>query len=137
MTLHYSNIDLKVLLLSISRRSNISSNRTDLCPETEFLQCSSKILDKGVSFKPHKHNILHRETTKTQEAWVFLSGSVLAKFYDVDDSLYLETKLSAGDCAVVFNAGHSFEVLEDNTIIYEFKTGPYYGVDADKTFIYS
>ena len=135
MTMHYSKKEPDVLLLSISRKEDVSSKRKDLSPESEFLQCSSKLLSKGTSFKPHKHNTLHRETTKTQEAWVFLSGSVMAKFYDVDDSLYLETKLSEGDCAVVFNAGHSFEVLEDNTIIYEFKTGPYYGVEADKTFI--
>ena len=137
MSMYYSKKDPDILLLSISRKEDISSDRKDLSPESEFLQCSSKLLSKGISFKPHKHNTLHRETTKTQEAWVFLSGSVLAKFYDVDDSLYLETKLSAGDCAVVFNAGHSFEVLEDDTIIYEFKTGPYYGVEADKTFISS
>ena len=43
--------------------------------------------------------------------------------------------MGAGDCVVVFKAGHEFTVLEDNTIIYEFKNGPYYGVEADKTFI--
>lgn len=136
MTMHYSRKDPNVLLLSISRKEDISAERKDLSPKSEFLQGSSKLLSKGTSFKPHKHNTLHRETTKTQEAWVFISGLVRAKFYDVDDSLFLETELSAGDCAVVFNAGHSFEVLEDDTIIYEFKTGPYYGVEADKTFLF-
>ena len=53
----------------------------------------------------------------------------------IDDKIILRTEMSAGDCVVVFKAGHSFEVLEDNTIIYEFKNGPYYGVKADKTFI--
>ena len=64
-----------------------------------------------------------------------LSGKVRATFYDLDDSLILSTELSAGDCAIVFKAGHGFEVLEDDTTIYEFKTGPYFGVEADKTFI--
>jgi dTDP-4-dehydrorhamnose 3,5-epimerase-like enzyme len=88
-----------------------------------------------MSFKPHKHKELIRETNRTQEAWVILSGKIRAKFYDLDDSLILETVLMEGDCAIVFRAGHGFEVLEDNTILYEFKTGPYYGVEADKTFI--
>ena len=56
-------------------------------------------------------------------------------FYDLDNSLALEVVLGAGDCAVVYNAGHGFEVLEEDTILYEFKTGPYYGAEADKTHI--
>ena len=53
----------------------------------------------------------------------------------MDNSLIVETVLSAGDCVVVFKAGHAFEVLEDDTILYEFKTGPYYGVEKDKEII--
>ena len=47
----------------------------------------------------------------------------------------MDTELGAGDCVVVFKAGHGFEVLEDNTILYEFKNGPYFGVEIDKTYI--
>ena len=36
---------------------------------------------------------------------------------------------------MVFSAGHGFEVIEDNTILYEVKNGPYYGQIKDKTFI--
>jgi mannose-6-phosphate isomerase-like protein (cupin superfamily) len=133
--IHYSKVDATVPLLTLSRKDNISSERSDLSPESEFLQCSTKLLSKGASFKPHKHNHLVRVTTKTQEAWVFIKGKVLGRFYDIDDSLYLETELGEGDCVVVFNAGHGFEVLEEGTIIYEFKTGPYFGVTPDKTFL--
>lgn len=133
--LYYSKIDENILLFSICRKKNITSNRLDLSPETEFLQCSTKLLESGTFFKPHRHNSIIRNTDKTQEAWVFLSGKVLARFYDIDDSLFLETKFSEGDCVVVYNAGHGFEVLEDDTILYEFKNGPYYGQKKDKTFI--
>ena len=131
----YSKINTSNLLAVIHRQNDISNKRTDLSPPEEFLQSSSKRLSKGTSFKPHKHNKLIRETTITQEAWVFLSGKVKAYFYDIDDTLLHETELCGGDCAIVFRAGHGFEVLEDNTILYEFKTGPYYGVEADKKFI--
>ena len=131
----YSKIDSECLLLVINRREDINGNRTDLSPEKEYLQCATKILSKGTNFKPHRHNKLMRTTDVTQEAWVFLSGRIRAKFYDLDNSLILDTELSAGDCAVVFRAGHGFEVLEDNTVLYEFKTGPYFGVEADKTFM--
>ena len=131
----YSKVDEKCLLLVINKKEDITEKRTDLSPDEEFLQCATKTLTKGMKFKPHKHNPMYRGTDITQEAWVFLSGKVRAKFYDLDDSVILNTELGAGDCAIVFRAGHGFEVLEDDTIIYEFKTGPYFGQEADKTFI--
>jgi len=131
----YSKIEKECLLLTLNRRKDINKSRTDLSPAEEYLQCATKTLTKGMKFKPHRHNKLIRKTDITQEAWIFLSGRVRAKFYDLDDSLILDTELGAGDCVIVFKAGHGFEVLEDDTIIYEFKTGPYFGIEADKTFI--
>ncbi len=131
----FSKIKKDCLLLSIIKSNEVSNERTDLSPENEILQVSTKKLTKGKVFQAHKHNKIKRTTQTTQEAWVFLSGSVRAYFYDLDDTLILDIKLSAGDCVVVFNAGHGFEVLEEDTIIYEFKNGPYYGIEIDKTFI--
>lgn len=131
----YSKVDPSVLLLSITRGKDIHHEREDISPETEPLQVSCKKIKKGANFKPHKHNVLERHTTLTQESWVFIKGRVEASFYDINDEIILVTELEAGDCAVVFRAGHSFKVLEDDTILYEFKNGPYYGVEADKQFI--
>ena len=30
---------------------------------------------------------------------------------------------------------HTYEILEDNTLVYEYKTGPYLGIKKDKEFI--
>lgn len=135
MKRYYSNVKENCLLFAVNKRSEITNNRTDISPDNEFIQCAAKSLSAGDNFPPHRHNQLIRNTDKTQEAWVFLSGKVVAKFYDIDDSLHSEHILEAGDCAVVFNAGHGFEVIEDDTVLYEFKTGPYFGVEADKTHI--
>lgn len=131
----YSKVDKNVALLAINRRNEITEDRKDICMQNEVLQISTKSLTKGMVFNPHKHNIIQRNTDTTQEAWVILEGSVKATFWDVDDKIILETILGAGDCAVVFKAGHGFEVLEDKTILYEIKNGPYYGQLKDKTFI--
>jgi cupin fold WbuC family metalloprotein len=131
----YSKNESDLLLLVINRREEITENRTDLCPDTELLQISTKILKKDTSFKPHKHNIIERKTYNTNETWIILQGSVHAKFWDTDDKIIYETALKSGDCAVVFHAGHGFEVLEEGTILYEIKNGPYYGQVKDKTFI--
>lgn len=123
------------ILLTINRKSEISEDRIDLCDEDKYLQISTKKLSRTTKFKAHKHLPLDRNTDITQEAWIVLEGRIKASFYDIDNSLILETDLFAGDCAVVFRAGHSFEVMVDNTILYEVKNGPYYGQQKDKAFI--
>tara|TARA_B100000035_G_scaffold312495_1_gene324065 strand:- start:1428 stop:1847 length:420 start_codon:yes stop_codon:yes gene_type:complete len=131
----YSKVNKDIPLLAINRRKEISEDRNDICSENELLQISTKLLKKGTTFRPHKHNKLERITDTTHEAWIVLEGSIGATFWDTDDKIVLETVLNAGDCAVVFKAGHGFEVLEDDTILYEVKNGPYYGQLKDKTFI--
>ena len=131
----YSKVDPEKLILSLMRCSNISKYRTDLCPDEEFLQMSGRKLEKGLKVKAHKHLPIDRKTSITQEAWVVLSGSIKGVFYDLDDSVLYKTEIKKGDTAVLFRGGHSLEVLEEDSIIYEFKTGPYYGADADKEFI--
>ena len=131
----YSKTEPENLLAIIQEFQDINKERINLTPAGECIQAACKKLKNNVSFKAHRHNPLKRETTMTQEAWVIIAGSIKAVFYDLDDSIICEKILKAGDCAVVFRAGHSFEVLEDNTLLYEFKNGPYYGVELDKKFI--
>ena len=131
----YSKVDPDILLFTLNKSEDITYDRTDLSPEDQYLQVATKKLSKDTTFRPHRHLKLTRQIDKTQEAWVFLSGKVRASFYDIDDTLFFETELSAGDCAVAYNAGHSFIVLEDKTTLYEFKNGPYLGIEKDKKFI--
>ncbi len=133
----YSRQDEDILLLAINRRSEISEKRVDICPEEQYLQICTKVMPEGLTFKAHKHNRLERNTDYTNEAGIILEGSVSATFWDIDDKKILETTLESGDCAVVFRAGHSFKVLEEGTILYEVKSGPYYGTEKDKTFLES
>ena len=55
--------------------------------------------------------------------------------YDIDDSLLGIHELSSGDMNITLLGGHTFEILEDDTIICEQKNGPYYGQELDKKFI--
>ena len=34
-----------------------------------------------------------------------------------------------------FDGGHTYEILVDDTVVYEYKTGPYMGQAKDKEFI--
>ena len=131
----YSKVDKDKLVLALMRYDEISEYRTDLSPDEEYLQISGRKLEKGLKVKAHKHTPIERKTDITQEAWVVFEGCIKGIFYDLDDSVLYETKIGKGDVIVLFRGGHSLEVLDEDTIFYEFKTGPYLGTDADKEAI--
>ena len=135
MKKYYSNVKEGVLLYVVNKQEDINHKRLDLSPEEECLQVSCKKLKQSDSFRPHKHLPLERNTLTTNEAWVIIRGTIRAKLFDTDNTLYSEQTLKQGDCLICFNAGHSFKVLENDTILYEFKNGPYYGAEKDKEFI--
>tara|TARA_R110002074_G_scaffold364046_1_gene537433 strand:- start:1019 stop:1432 length:414 start_codon:yes stop_codon:yes gene_type:complete len=131
----HSKLDSNLLLAIVNRKNDCDRKRIDLCPQEELLQVSVKNLNPTVEFVPHKHKDLERRTYTTQEAWVIISGKIKAEIWDTNDLLVYETELRSGDCLVALRGGHCFKVLEENTILYEFKNGPYYGVDKDKSDI--
>lgn len=130
----YSKVDPKVLLHLINRLDEIDG-RTDIAPEEEFLQLATLKMSKNQTFKPHKHINLVKETNIAQESWVVIKGSVKCIFYDLDDTIIAEPVLYPGDCSMTFRGGHNYLVMEEDTIVYEYKTGPYLGQEFDKKFI--
>lgn len=130
----YSKLDPSVLLHLINRLDEIEG-RTDVAPAEEFLQLATLKMKKNQTFKPHKHITLVKETNIAQESWVVIKGSVKCIFYDLDDTIIAEPILYPGDCSMTFKGGHNYLILEDDTVVYEYKTGPYLGQELDKTFI--
>lgn len=131
----YSKVKPDLLLHIINRKNNITSTRCDISPNNEFLQVSCFSLDKYKTFKPHYHIPLERVTTITQESWVVIQGKVKAILYDIDNTIIAEKILDIGDCSITFYGGHNYISLEKDTLIYEYKTGPYIGQAKDKEFI--
>ena len=94
-------------------------------------------MEKGKTFLPHKHITKDRHYPEqiAQESWVIIKGSVKCIFYDIDDNIIAEPILKEGDASFTLYGGHTYEILEDNTLVYEYKTGPYEGQKLDKVFI--
>jgi hypothetical protein len=92
-------------------------------------------MKEGQTFKAHKHITLVKETNIAQESWIVIKGSVKCVFYDLDDTIIAEPILYPGDCSMTFRGGHNYLILEDDTIVYEYKTGPYLGQELDKVFL--
>lgn len=132
----YSKLKPDLLLHIINRRSEIQG-RTNIVDDEQFIQCATLRMDKGTTFKPHKHIEKHRthKSQIAQESWVVIKGRVKCIFYDIDDTIISTPILGEGDASFTLYGGHTYEILEEDTIVYEYKTGPYEGQKLDKTFI--
>lgn len=132
----YSKIDKSVLLHQVNKFEEIC-DRTDLCSSDEFIQCATLKMKKGKTFRPHKHIEKKRSYNNkiAQESWVVIQGKVKVFFYDIDDTIIDTCILEKGDASFTFRGGHNYLILEDDTIVYEYKTGPYEGQEHDKVFI--
>ena len=131
----YSKVNPKILLGIIHKFNEIPTGRVDIAPDEEFIQVSSMRLDKK-SFRPHKHIWKSgEEKVIAQESWVCMKGSVKVTMFDFDDEIIDESIIEHGDISVTFQGGHTYDILEDDTIVYEYKTGPYKGQENDKEFI--
>jgi hypothetical protein len=124
-------------LLHIINRFDEISGRNEIVPENNFIQCATLKMPKGKTFPPHKHIIKERHYLEqiAQESWVVIKGSVKCFFYDIDDTIIAIEILNSGDASFTLYGGHTYEILEDDTIVYEYKTGPYEGQSLDKKFI--
>jgi len=131
----YSKVDGR--LLHIVNRVEDFNNRTEVIPEDNFLQCAILKMEKGKTFLPHKHITKDRHYSKqiAQESWVVIKGKVKCKFYDIDDKVIAEPVLYPGDASFTLYGGHTYEILENDTLVYEYKTGPYEGQKLDKIFL--
>ena len=130
----YSKVEPNVLLHLVYRLSEVKG-RTNIAPEDEFLQLASIQMHKGQTFKAHKHISLEKTTNIAQESWLVVKGSVKCIFYDLDDTIIAEPVLYPGDLSMTFRGGHNYLIQEEDTIVYEYKTGPYFGQELDKVFI--
>ena len=132
----YSRIDSDKLLHIIQRFYEIEG-RTDVAPANEFLQLATLRMEKGKTFRPHQHiwKPAPREQVIAQESWVIIKGSVKCHLYDTDGELLKEVVIRQGDCSMTFEGGHTYTILEDDTVVYEYKTGPYTGQANDKVFL--
>ena len=134
MDKYYSTVNGDLIHI-VNRLSEIEG-RTDIAPEKEFLQLATLKMEKGKTFRPHKH--IWKDGEKqciAQESWVVIKGHVKVTMYDLDNTIIATPILGPGDCSMTFQGGHTYEILEEDTIVYEYKTGPYKGQANDKEFI--
>jgi len=85
---------------------------------------------KGHKIAPHIHNLISRQIFYTQELLVIRSGRVKVNLYSSSKEFIGTRILEVGDIILLCGGGHSFEMLEESSMI-EVKQGPYAG-EEDK-----
>ena len=136
----YSKVEPNKLLHIIHKADEFytieEGHRRDVVGADEFIQLSALNMNDGHTFKPHKHIWKSgEEKCIAQESWVVIKGSVKVSMYDLNDELLDEPIINEGDCSVTLYGGHTYTALTDDTLVYEYKTGPYKGVELDKVMI--
>jgi len=127
-TIHY--------IIKFSEDGLQPDERKNVIASKNFLQLSIMKFNNGKTFKAHKH-VYKNFSSKiiAQESWIVLKGAAKAVFYDVDGTFLQEEILNTLDCSITLEGGHNYEIIEDDSIIYEYKSGPYLGQTLDKEFI--
>lgn len=132
----YSRLDPNKLCHLVHRLNEIT-DRTNVSDDHQFLQLATLRMHAGQTFRPHQHIWKPAPTPQViaQESWMVFSGVVEVSFFDTDGQLLEKQMLYPGDCSMTFEGGHTYLIMEDNTVVYEYKTGPYQGQHLDKVFI--
>lgn len=133
----YSRVNPEALLHQVHRLDEVTAGRKDLVHQRQYLQCAILNLDQHTTFRPHKHIWTINDSSERipQESWVVIRGRVQCTFYDLDDTVIGMPILGPGDASFTFQGGHNYYILEPDTVVYEYKTGPYRGVELDKEFL--
>jgi len=131
----YSKLNPSLLLHVVLGQSDFSG-RQEIISEQNFLQLATLELAKGQEFSAHRHIEKNVNFSKfyAQESWVVLSGEVEVFYFDINDLEIDRQTLHAGEVSITLQGGHGYKILE-NAKVLEFKTGPYFGREADKIFI--
>ena len=119
------------IIYSIIVRSKFNKEGIHFFTSNDFSQ-QLGYMKRGTGYviQPHRHNLVERKVSLTQEVLFIKSGKVRVDFYN-DDQDYLSSRiLYEGDVILLAAGGHGFEILEESEII-EVKQGPYNG-EEDK-----
>ena len=86
---------------------------------------------QGHKIAAHVHNMITRQVLYTQEVLIVRQGKLKVRLYASSKELIGDRILNSGDLILLCGGGHSFEMLEETSMI-EVKQGPFSG-DGDKS----
>ena len=100
--------------------------------DREAVQASRMCYNKHKTFRAHKHLLRPRLNNYTQECFLVHQGSIQVDIYSTDRESLGKLIAKAGDIVLLYRGYHALEVLEDNSVFFEIKNGPFTTVEEDK-----
>jgi len=120
----------KLFAIVIKSKYSLNEGIEFFTSDTSSQQLGLMNRKKGHIIPPHRHNIKNRNVFLTQEVLFIRKGKIRVDFY-TDSEVYVKSIiLSEGDCILLADGAHGFEIIEEADII-EVKQGPYIG-EEDK-----
>lgn len=116
----------------IADANQVDAVRQDVTSPDQLLQASIIRLTNGKQVGPHAHELRTTQTDtplRTQECWFVFRGSIEVQLFDEDQGFIGEYELHAGQLLITFAGGHALKCVEADTVLLEFKNGPYLGKD--------
>lgn len=110
------------------RRTNFNFHKE----YSDTLQRMLNIMNRNTYIQPHKH-----ESPDKREAFIVLKGKALVIEFDdkgeIVEHIVLDPQIGNHGCDIAERTWHTIICLEDNSVFYEVKDGPYEPAD-DKNF---
>jgi cupin fold WbuC family metalloprotein len=128
-------IDKDFLAPILQKASNSERKRTNYNFHQfaeDTLQRMLNVLNTGTYVRPHKH-----ENPDKREAFIILKGKIVVVEFDnqgnpVENIVLIANSENYG-CEIAPKSWHTIICLEDNSVVYEVKDGPYIAT-IDKNF---
>lgn len=122
-------------LAIIVQKSDMQDGTTWFCKDYDGLQVARMKYNSDKSFEAHTHIMRPRLSNYTEEAIIVFQGTLRVTIYDLGKEVVYSGYLYAGDMVISRRGYHQYEVIEDNSIFYEFKNGPFTTRSEDKKFL--
>jgi len=127
--------DKNKVLAIILRNGNYPAGLTFYNSDRDFVQVGTWHYQKGFKVKAHRHKVFKRIASRTQEVIMVKQGKMRVEIFNNQDKKIKNILLKKGEVMIYLAGGHAFEILENNTQIFEVKNGPFLGVAKDKKII--
>jgi hypothetical protein len=121
----------KPAAIVIRAHTPIPSGIHFLTPDDYSQQLGAMNRPAGYKVPAHRHNLVERKISVTQEVLLLRSGTCHVKLFDEGNEVFAEIELGAGDLILLAHGGHEIIMLTDCQLL-EVKQGPYAG-ENDKT----
>jgi hypothetical protein len=125
-------MDKDMLIAIVGSMEDAGWGSTFITENSLSMQLGVMRKNKG-DIQNHIHKVRNRQTKSiSNEFHYVVRGKVLVRLYGYQRNLISKVMLTPQMYCMLFNGGHGFEIVKDDTLMFECKLGNYTNVEEDK-----